>query len=118
MLGEHQRRDVGPSPALTGRERFGLQIALFLKVRQLDYVKNLLASPPKPNLSSDGQEALARYRRVFDTFDEEITLVMAASDETRKGWGSDDPLMAGLSDDDLRRAVDTAGTLMKALWPT
>jgi hypothetical protein len=49
---------------------------------------------------------------VFDTFDGEITFVvessMAAFNETRRGR---------LSDEDLRRAVDTAGTLMKTLWP-
>jgi hypothetical protein len=117
-VGVDQTCEEGPPPALTRRERFGLGVALLLKCRQLDYVKNLLASPPRPNLSSDDQEALARYRRVFDTFGGEITFVTAALDETRKGWGSDDPLMGGLSDEDLRRAVETAGTLMKALWPT
>jgi hypothetical protein len=117
-VGEDERCEEGSPPGLTRRERFGLGVALFLKCRQLDYVKNLLASPHRPNLSSDDQEALARYRRVFDTFDGEITFVTAAWDETRTGWGSDDPLMGGLSDEDLRRAVDTAGTLMKALWPT
>jgi hypothetical protein len=117
-VGQDQRRDVGPPPALTWRERFGLGVALFLKVRQLDYVKNLLTSPPGPNLSSDDQEALARYRRVFDTFGEQITFVTAAWELTRKGWGSDDPAMGEPSDEDLCRAVATARTLMKALWPT
>jgi hypothetical protein len=58
-----------------------LLVNLVLKCRQLEDVKNLPASPPGPSLSSDDKDALARYRRVFGTFDGEITFVMAVSDE-------------------------------------